>query len=176
MHIDSAAKPFAHRTVIVLEVLSHEPIVDLNLADIAYEITDGDCSGHYLLQTSTAIDQPTAHVLLEAQGSDPTFLDDYQGDEADLIHPTPPSPDARWSIATPVPDYGDECVILLGNGGQLRCPPYSSQNPDCHYVRVIDTAGVEVGYWNTDELREAPGEVLGAILGAAHQGVEIVRG
>ncbi len=157
----------AYRTLILLEVLSSEPLAEMELADIAHAVTEGDCSGHILSTNSIEIDRPTAEYLLQEQGSDPQFLfghlDDAEPDSPSA--PIAPAPGAPWSITNPVPDYGEECVVLLANGGQLRCPPFPSE---CDYVRVIDGEGVESGYWNVDELKESPAEVLGAILGAAN--------
>lgn len=34
------------------------------------------------------------------------------------------------------------------------------------YVRVVDATGDELFYWDEDEWREAPAEVMGAIMGA----------
>lgn len=156
-----SASVAAYRTVILLEVLSAEPIDDLNLTEIAHAIDDGDCSSLILSNNSVAIDRATAEHLLKEQGSDPQFLFGDDTEEAT----TQSTPKPQWSITNPVPDYGDECVVRLANGGQLRCPTYPKE---CDYVRVVGADGSEQGYWNTDELSEAPAEVLGAILGAAN--------
>lgn len=64
-------------------------------------------------------------------------------------------------------DYGEECVIALVSGREIRCP---ASPTDCSYVRITAPAIVplELGYWSSDEWGEAPAEVMGAILGAAH--------
>jgi hypothetical protein len=60
-------------------------------------------------------------------------------------------------------DYGDECVLHLRNGNELRMPP----DPiPCDYVRVVRD-GREVAYWNKEEWREDPDVVMGALMGAA---------
>lgn len=61
-------------------------------------------------------------------------------------------------------DYGDETVIRLASGREIRCPVFPA-NAD--YVRVT-CLGFELAYWTSDELQFAPAEVLGAFLGAAH--------
>jgi hypothetical protein len=60
-------------------------------------------------------------------------------------------------------DYGDEHVLRLNNGNEIRVPPYPTP---CDYVRVV-RAGREVAYWSVDEWKEQPAEVMGAIMGAA---------
>jgi hypothetical protein len=63
-------------------------------------------------------------------------------------------------------DYGDECVMRVEHGAEVRFPPYPIP---CDYVRVVKN-GNEIGYWNSQELGDAPAEVMGAILGAAMSG------
>ena len=70
---------------------------------------------------------------------------------------------ARDSMASSG-DYGDECTIQTDSGRQICCPAVPAP---CSYVRICQ-AGFELAYWNADELRESPEEVLGAILGAAN--------
>jgi hypothetical protein len=67
-------------------------------------------------------------------------------------------------------DYGDECVIALASGRTIRTDSYADSPEGSTYVRVCDLDGAEVGYWTSDEWREAPEEVMGAILGAAKGG------
>lgn len=59
--------------------------------------------------------------------------------------------------------YGPEAVVRAHTGFQLRSPAYPDE---CSYLRVCDPLGREVAYWTADEWREAPEEVLGAIVGA----------
>jgi hypothetical protein len=62
------------------------------------------------------------------------------------------------------PEWGTEIVLTVENGMQLRA---DGEDPTgTSYVRVCDPEGVEVMYWNEDELRESPAEVMGAIVGA----------
>lgn len=63
-------------------------------------------------------------------------------------------------------DYGDETVIRLGNGRELRCP---ASTEECTYARIT-VMGYELAYWTDDEWQEAPSEVMGALLGAACHG------
>ena len=67
-------------------------------------------------------------------------------------------------------DYGDECVIELASGRTIRTDSYADSPEGSTYVRVCDLDSAEVGYWTSDEWREAPEEVMGAILGAAKGG------
>lgn len=62
-------------------------------------------------------------------------------------------------------DYGEETAIRLGSGRELRCPVYPEP---CSYVRLVvpGVVPLEIAYWEEDEWREAPAEVMGAILGA----------
>lgn len=64
--------------------------------------------------------------------------------------------------------YGEECVVKLANGLELRCPAYPEP---CTYVRVVH-GWREIGYWTAGELKDDPDVVLGAILGAANGAVE----
>jgi len=63
-------------------------------------------------------------------------------------------------------DYGEECVIQAAGAVEIRCPQYPA---DCDYVRVCQS-GFEIGYWTSQEWRESPEEVVGAMLGAAARG------
>ena len=60
-------------------------------------------------------------------------------------------------------EYGDEAVITLANGRDIRCPAWPEP---CSYVRVTQ-AGCELGYWVDAEWAQAPAEVMGAVLGLA---------
>jgi len=63
-------------------------------------------------------------------------------------------------------DYGNECVMRVEHGAEVRFPPYPIS---CGYVRVVKN-GNEIGYWDAQEWMEAPEEVMGAIMGAAMSG------
>jgi len=65
-----------------IEVLAHSPIHQepLSLKDIAYEITEGHCSGQFLDTTVEKVSKERMSELLIAQGSDPSFL---LGEEAE---------------------------------------------------------------------------------------------
>lgn len=68
-------------------------------------------------------------------------------------------------------DYGEEAALLVHNGFQLR---YSANDEaPCDYVRVCDPLGREIAYWVSDEWRDDPEVVMGAILGALVQGVPL---
>jgi hypothetical protein len=66
-----------YRTVITVEVLSNYPyhFGGINgLADLTFNVTDGDCSGHAEVTLSQKVTPKKMAKLLEAQGSDPSFL------------------------------------------------------------------------------------------------------
>ena len=61
-------------------------------------------------------------------------------------------------------DYGEECVLeILGSQRQIRSPSHPEERT---YVRIV-VDGLEIAYWVEDEWRDAPGEVMGALIGAA---------
>jgi hypothetical protein len=67
----------------------------------------------------------------------------------------------------PQADYGDvtpdECAVTLAGGRKLVCPAFPS---DCTYVRIVSPDGHEEVYWASDEWRDDPEVVMGAIMGA----------
>lgn len=81
-------------------------------------------------------------------------------DESELVH----AEDALVSNGELEP----ECVLLLHSGREIRTPAYPEP---CSYVRVVQN-GFELAYWDIDEIREDPEQVVGAIIGAAKGGVE----
>lgn len=60
-------------------------------------------------------------------------------------------------------EYGDETVIALANGREMRCPAYPEE---CDYVRITQN-GYELAYWTNEEWAEDPKVVMGAIMGTA---------
>lgn len=71
-----------YRQVFEIEVLSEgEPLNDVSLEDISYEITDGHSSGVFKETVREEVTSDKMAELLKAQGSDPTFLlgEDYNG-------------------------------------------------------------------------------------------------
>lgn len=63
-------------------------------------------------------------------------------------------------------EYGDECVVKLSNGREMRTPAYPE---DCSYVRIVQE-GFELAYWVSDEWADDPEVVMGAIIGCANGG------
>jgi hypothetical protein len=64
-----------YRTVVQVEVLSEEPLIDPeNLDTLMYEITDGGCSGSTKIVAQETIHGKYAADLLNNQGSDPGFF------------------------------------------------------------------------------------------------------
>ena len=71
-----------YRTVFKIEVLSSEPIEDgIGLEEIAYEISEGHCSGMFLDDEVEECDEKRITELLENQGSDASFLIEEIWDE-----------------------------------------------------------------------------------------------
>jgi hypothetical protein len=58
-----------------------------------------------------------------------------------------------------------ECVSETTAGLEVRCPAWPQP---CTYVRVCQ-AGFEIGYWLSDQWRDQPEEVAGAIFGTLAQ-------
>lgn len=73
-----------YRSVIQLEILSNDPIPPgYDLTDIVEEMTNGEYSGRWNIAEQKEVSKEEMHELLQAQGSDPTFLDDGYEDEED---------------------------------------------------------------------------------------------
>lgn len=62
--------------------------------------------------------------------------------------------------------YENEGVIVTHSGRELRFPAYPLP---CDYLRIVEY-GFELAYWNSDEWRDAPDEVIGAIMGCSMNG------
>ncbi len=63
-----------YRTVYRVEVLSEEPVSTVDLGELRYLITDGDCSGEVDIIASSQVTHNNMVELLLEQGSDPPFL------------------------------------------------------------------------------------------------------
>lgn len=64
-----------YRTVIEMEILSEYEITeDMELEDLVYAITYGDCPGIARIKSSKEVDRKRIVKLLEAQGSDGNFF------------------------------------------------------------------------------------------------------
>ena len=74
---------------------------------------------------------------------------------------------ARAATITTDDEYGKEVVVRTEDGRELRSG--AGADGDCtvtgEYVRVLDAAGREQGYWTSEEWREDPEVVMGAIVG-----------
>ncbi len=62
------------RTVITVEVLSDRLYDPETLKQVAYDIICGDCSGEWHVTSQEEVSEEKMAELLEAQGSDPSFL------------------------------------------------------------------------------------------------------
>jgi hypothetical protein len=58
--------------------------------------------------------------------------------------------------------FGPECIIRTAQGAELRSPVSPEE---CTYVRILDSDGNEVAYWDSAEWEEDPTGVMGAIVG-----------
>jgi len=67
-----------YHTTFVLEVLSDRPVEFLDLQSLAYEITEGDCSGEFLLKGKGEVTPDEMRELLTLQGSDPEFFPELE--------------------------------------------------------------------------------------------------
>jgi hypothetical protein len=64
-----------------------------------------------------------------------------------------------------------EVRIRTETGIILAAPAYPA---DCSYVRVLGSDGEELAYWDHQEWKDAPAEVMGAIVGAICGGAEVI--
>jgi hypothetical protein len=71
-----------YRTVIEVEVLSAGPDDPEDLEQVHHDIGEGDCSGKWRITASEDVTADRLADLLEAQGSEPGFLLDPDGEEA----------------------------------------------------------------------------------------------
>lgn len=148
----------AHRTLILVEVLSNGPYEFMGHEQLAHDVVEGDCSGRILSTVSVPVSDAEVGRLLIAHGSDPDFL--ACGAEEDF------EDDGIVPGQADDPNYPGEVKIVTALGTQIRCSEHTEHSEGCDYVRVIDATGAEIGYWTQEEWREAPAEVMGAILGA----------
>lgn len=63
-----------YKTVYTIEVLSDEPLDNITLGDIEYEITEGHCSGVFREKSREELTEFQMAKALIRQGSDPEFL------------------------------------------------------------------------------------------------------
>jgi hypothetical protein len=78
-------------------------------------------------------------------------------------------PKARAKKSHPATVRPGEYAVELPTGCKLVCPAHPKP---CEYVRIVDPMCGEVAYWDSEEWREAPQEVMGAIMGALSSGNE----
>jgi hypothetical protein len=69
---------------------------------------------------------------------------------------------AKVAASMMADEYGDECVIVTHSGREIRSPSFPSP---ADYLRITQH-GFELGYWSSDEWKDAPEEVISAIIGA----------
>ncbi len=74
-------------------------------------------------------------------------------------------------VYLPELDENSEVVVQLANGFSLRSGVYEPDNPQSHYsgeyVRLCDSEGAEVLYWDQEEWANDPSLVMGAIINSA---------
>lgn len=109
---------------------------------IAYDLSDADGATEYRILRA---DDPDLKQALVTQ----YHLADFEVEHA---------------LTSLENEYGDECCVqIVGSAREIRTPAHPE---DCNYVRIV-LDGLELGYWTCDEWRDAPAEVMGAIIGAA---------
>lgn len=77
------AKKMIYKSVLTVEILSDTPLEDMDLAGVAYAITDGDCSGRVNWQSrnNVLVGKEAANAMIH-QGSSPEFFQmDRNGNE-----------------------------------------------------------------------------------------------
>ena len=68
-------------------------------------------------------------------------------------------------------DTSLEIVIALPKGGSLRCGP-GEDHEHGGYIRICDSDGIEIIYWDKAEWAEAPELVIGAVFASALTPIE----
>jgi len=63
-----------YKTIVQFEILSEEPVEQVDLETMHYQVTEGHWSGRFLETTEEVLDGPAAAKALQAQGSDPEFF------------------------------------------------------------------------------------------------------
>ena len=74
-----------YKSVFQIVVLSEEPIgPDIDVEDLVYEITEGECSGSFSMVSSAELDGEACAVALIQQHSDPGFFNlDEDGNDTE---------------------------------------------------------------------------------------------
>jgi len=65
--------------------------------------------------------------------------------------------------------YLNECSVPIA--GSARAIHFPAAPDECSYVRVVLDGKLEIAYWADDEWKDAPAEVMGALLGALRSGI-----
>jgi len=129
-HPEACEGSEVYRTIFIVEVLSDKPVADLDLADIAHEINEGDSSGRVEVRDSREVSKHDMAKLLDHQGSDPSFI---LGDDAwkyglhpgDQVTWNDPDDDAcsRTIIIGTIEYVADDTVKITDrDGSELECP------------------------------------------------------
>lgn len=63
-------------------------------------------------------------------------------------------------------EHDEVALTMVETGNKVVFSSAESDPGGASYVRVLNPAGNEIGYWIYDEWQESPVEVMGAILGA----------
>lgn len=59
-----------------------------------------------------------------------------------------------------------EVALLLENGNYLVAQSFDQNHNGTQYVRICDSQGKELYYWDAQEWADEPQNVMGAIIGA----------
>jgi hypothetical protein len=118
-----------YRTVFQVTVLSERPVSDLELADVAHEIVDGDASGKVEVTDGREISRRDMALALQEQGSHPGFLlgeDDgwkyglHGGDEVTWNDPDDGKCSRTGVIGSIEYIAGDRVRITWKDGGEVE--------------------------------------------------------
>ena len=70
-------------------------------------------------------------------------------------------------------DHGNEIQVPTVNGERLCFETTHDNSEGCSYIRFVDANGNQLAYWVCNEWKEAPQEVMGAIMGCLLNGARL---
>ena len=84
-------KPIIH-TIITVDIVSQGPYRLASLADLDFDINEGDCAGNYRIESSHQISKATCRSLIEDLGCE---VEDYDWAQGDSNEPIPAERDLK---------------------------------------------------------------------------------
>jgi hypothetical protein len=66
----------AYKTILKIEILSPDEYNFVDLSQLAYDIVDGDCSGHILVEESVVLSDEDLTSECAKHGTDISFFDE----------------------------------------------------------------------------------------------------